>query len=183
MIFANISLINIKNINDFWAVLCNVFLMCSYILVLDFYYIYGIKRPHMLLLQAKEERNRYIREIDELVEKRTLELRTINEKLLVDQEIARRMQFSMLPKTLPRNDYATFSSSYVPADNLSGDFYNVFKIDDVRFGICIGDVSGHGVSAAMLTVLFFRSFSPLWKKRRGKSDHPFSGAVSSVRFT
>ncbi|NLM75288.1 MAG: SpoIIE family protein phosphatase [Clostridiaceae bacterium] len=169
MIFANISLINIKNINDFWAVLCNVFLMCSYILVLDFYYIYGIKRPHMLLLQAKEERNRYIREIDELVEKRTLELRTINEKLLVDQEIARRMQFSMLPKTLPRNDYATFSSSYVPADNLSGDFYNVFKIDDVRFGICIGDVSGHGVSAAMLTVFIFQKLQSLMEEKGGES--------------
>lgn len=123
----------------------------------------------MLLLQAKEERNRYIREIDELVEKRTLELRTINEKLLVDQEIARRMQFSMLPKTLPRNDYATFSSSYVPADNLSGDFYNVFKIDDVRFGICIGDVSGHGVSAAMLTVFIFQKLQSLMEEKGGES--------------
>ena len=168
MIFANLSMIFVKSLNDPWSVLCNIFLTCSYLFVLNLYYAYGIKRPHMLLLQAKEERNRYIMELDELVEKRTLELKTLNEKLLVDLEMARRMQFSMLPKTLPRNDYATFCSSYVPAENLSGDFYNVFKIDDVRFGICIGDVSGHGVSAAMLTVFIFQKLQSLMEEQGGE---------------
>ena len=168
MIFSSIALNNIKSIYDLSHILSNTFLTASYLLITSLYYFYGIKRPHMLLLQAKEERNKYIKELDELVEKRTVELRTINEKLLVDQEIARRIQFSMLPKTLPKNDYASFSSCYVPADNLSGDFYNVFKIDDVRFGICIGDVSGHGVSAAMLTIFIFQKLQSLMEEQGGE---------------
>jgi sigma-B regulation protein RsbU (phosphoserine phosphatase) len=56
---------------------------------------------------------------------------------------------------------------YFPAEILSGDFYNVFRIDAKRFGICIGDVAGHGVSAAMLTVFAFQSVQSLQDEPRG----------------
>ena len=49
-------------------------------------------------------------------------------------------------------DKRAFNAKYIPAEHLSGDFYNVVKLDENNIGIYMGDVSGHGVSAAMLTV-------------------------------
>ena len=83
--------------------------------------------------------------MDKLVDRRTKELRVMYEKLIADQVLAREIQLSMLPRELPKDDFVTFSVGYLPAEELSGDFYNVIKIDETRYGVCIGDVSGHGV--------------------------------------
>lgn len=136
--------------------------------VISVFYLHGINRAYVLLFQTKKELNGYLSEMDKLVDKRTTELRLINAKLMADQKIAREMQLSMLPTSLPKNDYVTFSSGYIPADNLSGDFYNVFKIDEIRFGICIGDVSGHGVSAAMLSIFTFQKMQSLMEETDGE---------------
>lgn len=164
ILFSSIAMSNIKFINDVWNLIAYMFQIISCLILLNLYYENGIQRPHIMLTRTKEALDNYISELDKLVEKRTAELRAINEKLLADQEIARRMQLSMLPDILPGNDYAAFSASHVPAENLSGDFYNVFKIDDSRFGICIGDVSGHGVSAAMLSIFVFQKLQSLMEE-------------------
>jgi len=62
------------------------------------------------------------------------------------------MQLSLLPAQLPKESAVTFHAEYLPADRLSGDFYNVIKLDENNIAIYIGDVVGHGVSAAMLTI-------------------------------
>ena len=171
ILFSIVSMSNIKFVNDIWNLFAYVFQINSCIILLNFYYLFGIKRPHSMLIRTKEELDNYVSELDRLVEKRTAELRAINEKLLADQEVARRMQLSMLPEILPGNDYVAFSASYVPADNLSGDFYNVFRLDESRFAICIGDVSGHGVSAAMLSIYIIQRLQALLEEegREGMS--------------
>ncbi|HEX3028667.1 MAG TPA: SpoIIE family protein phosphatase [Clostridia bacterium] len=77
------------------------------------------------------------------------------EKLLDDLSIARKLQCSLLPKKLPE-DRLAFSYIYKPCESIGGDFIDIFKIDKNHTGIYIADVSGHGVSASMLTV-FLRS--------------------------
>jgi serine phosphatase RsbU (regulator of sigma subunit) len=50
----------------------------------------------------------------------------------------------------------TVHTGYWPADRdheISGDFYDVFRVDDRRWAVAIGDVCGHGVDAAALTGL------------------------------
>jgi sigma-B regulation protein RsbU (phosphoserine phosphatase) len=64
-------------------------------------------------------------------------------------DVARRIQEAALPRTFPRAEGWAFSASMVPAREVGGDFYDLFAIDDERIGLCIGDVSGKGVSAAM----------------------------------
>jgi len=136
-------------------------------LLFDVFYIHGIRRPYIMLSEAKDTLNHYVNELDKQVEARTSELTQANNRLLADVELARDVQRSMLPDVLPHGETVRFSAGYVPAEKLSGDFYNVFRIDASRFGICIGDVAGHGVSAAMLTVFAFQSVQSLQEESHG----------------
>ena len=55
----------------------------------------------------------------------------------------------MLPRP-PRIPGFDFDCCYIPCSDVSGDFYDFVRIDDTHLGICIGDVSGHGIEAAMV---------------------------------
>lgn len=164
MFFSEVTLLVIERTNDLLSVLSQVFHAASYSLMFYAFYIHSIRRPYLLLTKAKEELDGYLSELDKLVDQRTNELRGINEKLMADQEIAREMQLSMLPYDMPGDEYVAFLSGYIPAENLSGDFYNVFKIDDYNYGVYIGDVSGHGVSAAMLSIFTFQKMQSLMEE-------------------
>lgn len=63
---------------------------------------------------------------------------------------------SLLPRRLNVPHGMTVHTGYWPADRdheISGDFYDVFRVDDRRWAVAIGDVCGHGVDAAALTGL------------------------------
>jgi hypothetical protein len=76
------------------------------------------------------------------------------EKLLqnIDKEIllARKIQTSLLPQTLPSSKAIDFSYHYSPVTNLGGDFIDINYLNGDQIGIFICDVSGHGVPAAFL---------------------------------
>lgn len=90
-----------------------------------------------------------------LLQKKILEQ---NIKLQEDLKIARKLQCSLLPRKLPQ-DKIKFSYMYKPCETLGGDFLDIFKIDGEHVGIYIADVSGHGVSASMLTVFLRTSIN------------------------
>lgn len=161
MFFCQLISMGIVDMNDMRSLLACILKFLAFMLFFNIFYIRGIRQPYILLSKAKQELNEYAYELDRLVDKRTHELKQVNERLMADLEIARGIQQAMLPSVLPQNEYVTFVSGYLPAENLSGDFYNVIRIDDSNFGIYIGDVSGHGVSAAMLTVFTFQKIMSL----------------------
>jgi hypothetical protein len=82
---------------------------------------------------------------------------TENGVLYADQRrIADTLQRSLLPPRLPTPPGLTVVSRYWPASDdtsVGGDFYDVFQIDEQRWGVVIGDVCGKGVDAAALTAL------------------------------
>jgi len=156
MLFSQIITIGAYSMNDVRHLLGCILKLLGFMLFFNIFFIHGIRRPYVLLSKAKEELNEYAYELDRLVDKRTYELKQVNKRLMADLDVARGIQHAMLPSTLPQNEFVSFVSGYLPAENLSGDFYNVIKIDDTQYGIYIGDVSGHGVSAAMLTVFTFQ---------------------------
>jgi hypothetical protein len=84
--------------------------------------------------------------LDKIVAQRTEEINLIHQKLLDDLEYARDIQLSMLPKTMPDMPGTVFEARYFPAERVSGDFYNIFKLNETKIGIYIGDVSGHGAT-------------------------------------
>jgi serine phosphatase RsbU (regulator of sigma subunit) len=55
-----------------------------------------------------------------------------------------------LPRVLPAVEGIEFLTEYRPAYSVGGDFYDVFWVNYDRLGVFIGDVSGKGVSAALL---------------------------------
>jgi sigma-B regulation protein RsbU (phosphoserine phosphatase) len=65
-------------------------------------------------------------------------------------KIARQIQSSILPQSMPRMRGLTIVSRYRPMTAVAGDFYDFLEVDSGRLGILIADVSGHGVPAALI---------------------------------
>ena len=65
-------------------------------------------------------------------------------------EIARQLQFSILPSSIPEVSNIRIAASYLPMTAVAGDFYEFLPVDQHRAGFLIADVSGHGVPAALI---------------------------------
>lgn len=83
----------------------------------------------------------------------------IRKKLDVEIANAIKIHKRSLPQELPNTDNISFASLYIPAQELGGDLYDVFKVDNGLLNdyfdqyVCfIADVSGHGLDSAMLAI-------------------------------
>lgn len=65
-------------------------------------------------------------------------------------EIAREVQKFLFPKDLPFTKELKVEASYLPHHQVSGDYYDYIAIDEDSFLVCVADVSGKGVPAAIL---------------------------------
>ncbi len=67
-------------------------------------------------------------------------------------ELAARMQNMLIPdlNTLPQNEKVFIKAFYQPHFNVGGDYFDVILLSDEEIGFCIADVSGKGISAALL---------------------------------
>lgn len=81
------------------------------------------------------------------------ELRLKDLLLKMDLKSAERIQKNLLPDKGPDIQGASYSSVYIPMDEVGGDFFDFLEIDENHTGFFISDVSGHGVSAALITSL------------------------------
>ncbi len=73
--------------------------------------------------------------------------------LAEDEDAGRQIQARMLPRDHLRFGPYTITRDVVPSTFLSGDFIDAFAIDERHCGFYLADVSGHGVSSALVTVL------------------------------
>jgi sigma-B regulation protein RsbU (phosphoserine phosphatase) len=90
-----------------------------------------------------EQRNQ---ELERSVKQGAAQLERQEEEL----QRAREIQQSLLPKEIPQLAGFEVAGAWRPARTVSGDYYDVFKLDGGRLGVCIADVVGKGVSAALL---------------------------------
>jgi sigma-B regulation protein RsbU (phosphoserine phosphatase) len=76
------------------------------------------------------------------------------ERVVRELELAHDLQLKLLPGTAQfdggRHQVA---ARCAPAESVGGDFYQLFHLSDDRIGVMIGDVSGHGFSAALIMAL------------------------------
>lgn len=96
----------------------------------------------------------------DITKEKEMERKIINQnlKLQHDLDMAKKLQMQLLPRDL-KLPYLDFAYLYQPCDDLSGDMVNIFQIDRENIGIYIADVSGHGVSASMLTVFLISALN------------------------
>jgi phosphoserine phosphatase RsbU/P len=63
---------------------------------------------------------------------------------------ARSIQQGLLPKSIPQRPGYEISGAWQPAQSVGGDYYDVLEFDDNSLGLCIADVAGKGLPAALL---------------------------------
>jgi sigma-B regulation protein RsbU (phosphoserine phosphatase) len=89
------------------------------------------------------------------------ELEEKNKILQHQLKMGRDVQRSLIKNfNFTKND-VTFYSIYLPALDIGGDFYDIVEIQENIFGVIVGDVSGHGISAALLTSMMSLMFKNL----------------------
>ncbi len=74
-----------------------------------------------------------------------------------EMQLACRLQHDFLPKQLPEIDGLSFSTVYRPATWVSGDIYDVMRLDEDHIGFYVADAVGHGMPAALLTIFIKRA--------------------------
>jgi serine phosphatase RsbU (regulator of sigma subunit) len=89
-------------------------------------------RSHILLREARAQL--------------AAQLQALNTEL----EMARQIQLSILPHSIPRLAGLDIAAHYLPMTSVAGDFYDFIQIDDKHIGILIADVSGHGLPSALI---------------------------------
>jgi sigma-B regulation protein RsbU (phosphoserine phosphatase) len=90
------------------------------------------------------------------LEKANRELKQAEEILNKDLNMAAHMQQELLPREYELFDNCSAASIFQPASSVSGDMFNIFRINDQHLAFYHFDVSGHGVSAAMLSFTLAR---------------------------
>ena len=95
---------------------------------------------------TKEHLERRNIELQHSVERSAARLEMREQEL----ERAREIQQSLLPREIPQIPGFEVAGAWQPASTVSGDYYDVLRLGDHQLGICIADVVGKGVSAALL---------------------------------
>jgi len=78
------------------------------------------------------------------------------DKIHEELQLAASVQREFLPRTLPRMDGVDLRVLFRPCGYVSGDIYDVQRLDDERLGFFIADAVGHGVPAALMTMVLCR---------------------------
>jgi sigma-B regulation protein RsbU (phosphoserine phosphatase) len=86
------------------------------------------------------------------------------EALKKELELAARMQSVLIPDDshMPQNPRVVVKGFYYPHYEVGGDYYDCIKLSATKTGICIADVSGKGIAAAMLMSNFQASLRALF---------------------
>ncbi len=110
------------------------------------------------------ERGRLIRERDRLYAEledanrqllsQVRELEDKSELLRRDLQRAEVIQRALLPQTPPPIERFCVQSVYRPGHHVGGDLYDVVRLDERHLALYVADATGHGVTSAMLSVLY-----------------------------
>jgi serine phosphatase RsbU (regulator of sigma subunit) len=115
------------------------------------------------LRRQEEEVRQLNKDLEKRVAERTEQLKIAmakqqqeaQERQRIEQElhVARLIQHTLLPKSLPELEGHQIAAYYQPAREVGGDFYDFLNLEDGRLGLIVGDVSGKGVPAAIVMAI------------------------------
>ncbi len=139
------------------------------------YFFYYVNRNNILIPEKEKQSlqrqfNLYSKNLKKIIDKKTHQVRDVNQKFIDELEYAKQIQQSLLPAEDTVYRDIRLVSGYFPCERLSGDFYDHYRLDDDNIALYLLDVSGHGISAALLTM-----FSNNYLKSNDKNQQLFRG--------
>ncbi|QQS29817.1 MAG: PP2C family protein-serine/threonine phosphatase [Sphingobacteriales bacterium] len=126
--------------------------------------VYHKDRPLAFLLLGEmknnnsdtlDEKIKFIQTITNIIivaieNKRLFKQQLQQERFKKELELAAQVQNMMVPKHLPDNETLQMSGVYLPHNNIGGDYYDFLPLNEHQFMVCIADISGKGIAAALL---------------------------------
>lgn len=98
--------------------------------------------------------------------KMKVDLFNANRKMLEDIRFVRKIQTNILPKNKVYGDIK-LEGRYLPSNDVSGDLFDIIKIDKDKYAFYIADVMGHGVKSSIMTMFVKLSIAAIFER------HPF----------
>ena len=89
-----------------------------------------------------------------LENKKLFRERLQTERFQREMELAVEVQNMLIPLRLHKDTAVEIGAKYLPHQNIGGDYFDFFRLNDHEFLWCIADVSGKGISAALLMANF-----------------------------
>lgn len=90
----------------------------------------------------------------------------VQARIKKELEVASEMQRLLFPSDLPSNRRMDISAKYTPRHEVGGDYYDFIPLGDDEYIICIGDVSGKGIGAALLMANFQATIRTVFNYQR-----------------
>jgi serine phosphatase RsbU (regulator of sigma subunit) len=143
------------------AVLICLVLLRQVLTIVENARLYNRLQGTYLEMERKEEEVRQLnKDLEKRVAERTEQLKAAmvkqqqeaRERQRIEQElrIARLIQQTLLPKSVPKLPGYDVAAYYQPAREVGGDFYDFFELEDGRVSLVVGDATGKGMPAALV---------------------------------
>jgi len=113
-----------------------------------------IAKPfHAQEVMAKVESAFRIIGMQKEIKRQNLELTRFQERMRAELALAARLQSGLLPPLPGLAGEIRYTHRYLPAEGIGGDIYAILPLPDDSVAIMIADVSGHGVTAALISAM------------------------------
>lgn len=104
------------------------------------------------------------------------ERRAEQETVRREMEIARQVQKRLFPQILPPMSTLDYAGMCMPANGVGGDYYDFLELGDTRLAIAVGDVSGKGISSALLMA----SLQGMWRSHAFLRSNEVSNMMAEL---
>jgi phosphoserine phosphatase RsbU/P len=113
-----------------------------------------ISKPfHAQEVMAKVESAFRIIGMQKEIKRQNLELTRFQERMTAELALAARLQVGLLPPIPGQAGDIRYTHRYLPAEGIGGDIYTILPLPDDSVALMIADVSGHGVTAALISAM------------------------------
>jgi len=118
-----------------------------------------IAKPfHAQEVTAKVESAFRIIGMQKEIKRQNQELTQFQERMTTELSLAARLQIGLLPSLPGAAPGFRYTHRYLPAEGIGGDIYSILALPDGCLALLIADVSGHGVTAALISAMVKTSF-------------------------
>ena len=113
-----------------------------------------ISKPfHAQEVMAKVESAFRIIAMQKEIKRQNLELTRFQDRMTAELALAARLQMGLLPGIPGLVSGLRYTHRYIPAEGIGGDIYTIQALPDRSVAFMIADVSGHGVTAALISAM------------------------------